>query len=151
MGYAPPFGSTRDPVNIVGFVAANILRGDVKTTTWDRLPALDRGEVLFLDVRNPPELLQGAIEGAVNIPLGQLRARIDELPKDKPILVYCQAGQRAYFACRALAQRGYDVTNLSGGYKTYSFTLGPQSNFDVFEQMSIGPNEEIRATAPGDE
>jgi rhodanese-related sulfurtransferase len=132
LGYAPPYGSTRDPVNIIGFVAANILRGDVSVITWDQIAGLDRDENVLLDVRNPAELRLGKLDGAINIPLGKLRSRMNELPKDKRIVVYCQAGQRAYFACRALTQHGYDAVNLSGGYKTYSHAVDRQANSDVF-------------------
>jgi NADPH-dependent 2,4-dienoyl-CoA reductase/sulfur reductase-like enzyme/rhodanese-related sulfurtransferase len=133
LGYAPPYGSARDPVNVAGMVASNILRGDVETITWDQVASLDLDRDFILDVRNPPELLDGKLDGTYNIPLPQLRRRIDELPKDRRIVVYCQAGQRAYFACRALAQRGFKTVNLSGGYKTYSHAVGRQSNFDIFQ------------------
>jgi rhodanese-related sulfurtransferase len=133
LGYAPPYGSTRDPVNIIGFVASNILRGDVKTINWNEIDELDRSQDFLLDVRNPAELAGGSIEGVVNIPLWQLRDRLNEIPRDRRIVVCCQAGQRAYFACRILTQRGFDAVNLSGGYKTYSHAVSHQSNFDVFE------------------
>jgi NADPH-dependent 2,4-dienoyl-CoA reductase/sulfur reductase-like enzyme len=95
LGYAPPYGSTRDPVNMVGFVASNILRGDVAAITWDQVDSLDRTHNVLLDVRNPPEWTGGIIEGAITIPLPQLRQRIDELPTGKRLVVYCHAGQRA--------------------------------------------------------
>jgi NADPH-dependent 2,4-dienoyl-CoA reductase/sulfur reductase-like enzyme/rhodanese-related sulfurtransferase len=148
LGYAPPYGSTRDPVNIIGFVASNILRGDVDVITWDQVASLDRSQDVLLDVRNPPELEQGYIEGAINIPLPQLRDRVEELPRERRIVVYCQAGQRAYFACRMLNQRGFETVNLSGGYKTYSHAVGQQSSFDVFAGLSISSTEEIRAAPP---
>jgi rhodanese-related sulfurtransferase len=148
LGYAPPFGSTRDPVNIIGFVAANILRGDVQVTTWDQVAGLDRDQTVLLDVRNPPELELGYIKGAINIPLPQLRERIAEIPTGKRIVVYCQAGQRAYYACRMLSQRGYEVVNLSGGFKTYSHAVDQQSSFDVFAGLSISNTEEMRAAPP---
>ena len=148
LGYAPPYGSTRDPVNIVGFVAANVLRGDVATITWDQIAALDRSQNVLLDVRNPPELAGGYIKDAINIPLPQLRQRIGEIPTGKRLVVYCHVGQRAYYACRILKQRGFEAVNLSGGYKTYSHAVGQQSNFDVFAEMSISNTEEIRAAPP---
>jgi rhodanese-related sulfurtransferase len=148
LGYAPPYGSTRDPVNMIGFVASNILRGDVDVITWDQVAGVDLTDHLFLDVRNPPELAAGTIEGSVNIPLPELRQRIDELPKDRRLVVYCHAGQRAYYACRILNQRGYETVNLSGGYKTYSHAVGQQGNFDVFADLSISNTEAMSAAPP---
>ncbi len=148
LAYAPPFGSSRDPVNIVGFTAANALRGDVKIMYWEDVKTLDRNEFFVLDVRNPEELALGMIDGAVNIPLNQLRQQINEIPRTKKILIYCQTGQRSYFANRILTQLGFDTYNLSGGYKTFSHAIGRQSNFDVFENVSITSREEIREMLP---
>ncbi|MBC8253193.1 MAG: FAD-dependent oxidoreductase [Ardenticatenia bacterium] len=134
LAYAPPYGSARDPVNVIGFVASNILRGDSKMLCWDSVSELDPARDFVLDVRNPSELLAGAIEGQVNIPLRQLRRRLDELPRNKRIVVYCQVGQRAYYAYRILVQSGFDAINLSGGFGTYSCATGQQSNFDIFEE-----------------
>ena len=141
LGYAPPYGATRDPVNIIGFVASNMLRGDVGTITWDQVDTLDRTQNYILDVRDPEELAGGTIEGAHNIPLWQLRSRIDEIPRGRRIVVHCQVGQRAYFACRALTQLGFEAVNLSGGYKTYSHAVGQQGSLDIFEE----PTEEAPA------
>jgi len=148
LGYAPPFGSARDPINIIGFVAGNMLRGDLKTLDWRDVDSLDRNEYAVLDVRDPEELAIGSIEGAINIPLGQLRERAKELPRSKKILVYCQVGQRGYFAARLLTQMDFDVTNLNGGYKTYSHAACPQANFDTFEHVSISSREEITEKVP---
>ena len=117
--YAPPFGSSRDPVNIAGFTAANELRGDAPTLQWADVAGLDRESWLCLDVRQPEELAVGQVPEALNIPLGELRGRHMELPRDKKLLVNCAGGQRSYYAVRALRQLGYDAWNLSGGYKTY--------------------------------
>lgn len=133
LAYAPPYGSTRDPVNVIGFVAANILRGDVETVTWEQIAGLDPAADYLLDVRNPPELVRGYIEGAANIPWPQLRERMGEIPRDRRLVVYCQAGQRAYFACRVLSQSGFDTVNLSGGFKTYSTAVEERGTADVFE------------------
>lgn len=122
LAYAPPYGSTRDPVNIAGLVASNILRGDSGMLYWDDVDHLDPDHDLILDVRYPEEVAAGAIEGAINIPLPELRGRLDEIPHDRRIVVYCQIGQRAYYAYRILAQYGFDVVNLSGGYQSYSST-----------------------------
>ena len=148
LAYAPPFGSSRDPVNLIGFVASNELRGDLKTIEWCDVDKLNRDEVFFLDVRKPEELMLGMIDGAKNIPLQKLRQHINEIPKNKRIITYCQTGQRSYFASRVLKQLGYDVYNLTGGYKTYSHAVGRQSNFDIFENVKISPREEIHEIAP---
>ena len=148
LAYAPPFGSSRDPVNLIGFVAANELRGDLKTVSWNEVDKFNRDEIFFLDVRKPEELMLGMIDGAKNIPLQELRQHLNEIPKNKRVVVYCQTGQRSYFACRILKQSGYDVYNLIGGYKTYTHAVGRQSNFDIFENVTITPREEIHEIAP---
>ncbi len=148
LAYAPPYGSSRDPVNIIGFVAANVLRNDMQVITWDEVNKLDRNQNFILDVRNPEELTLGMIDGAVNIPLPELRRRYNEIPKNRRVVVYCQVGQRGYFATRFLKQMGYDVTNLTGGFKTYSHAVGRQSNFDTFENVTITSREEIKEVPP---
>lgn len=120
LAYAPPFSSAKDPVNIAGYTATNLLNRDMDIITWDQLLAESGGQNYLLDVREPVEFQLGAIPGAVNIPLPELRGRLAELPKDKPIVVYCQVGLRAYIALRILRQHGFEnVRNLSGGYKTF--------------------------------
>jgi rhodanese-related sulfurtransferase len=114
--YAPQYGAAKDPVNVAGMIAANVVRGDVDLASWRELHA---AEAFFLDVREPAEFQAGCLDGAVNIPLGQLRDRMDELPRDREIWVNCGVGQRAYYACRLLSQHGFRVCNLSGGYHTY--------------------------------
>lgn len=124
LAYAPPFGSAKDPVNMAGFVASNVLRGQLDIITWDEFEALDRGEVAVLDVRDEIEYELGHIDGAINIPVNQLRRRLNEVPKDKDIVVYCAVGLRAYIAYRILVQNGFTrVKNLTGGYKTLSEVL----------------------------
>ncbi len=113
--YAPPFSSAKDPITVAGMIATNALDG---VTTLAHAAALPEG-ALLLDVREPAETAQGALKGAVNIPLHQLRARAFELPKDRKIVVYCQVGLRGYVAERILKQLGYDAANLSGGYLTW--------------------------------
>ncbi|MCI1966100.1 MAG: FAD-dependent oxidoreductase [Oscillospiraceae bacterium] len=117
--YAPPYSSAKDPVNMLGFTAANILRGDVKVFYAEDTDRLDRGKVTLLDVRTPEETVIGMIDGAVNIPVDDLRARLSELPKEKPVYVYCGVGLRGYVASRILTQHGFDAYNLSGGIKTW--------------------------------
>ena len=148
LAYAPPFGSSRDPVNIVGFLAGNMLRGDLKTVNWNEVDSMDRNKNVFVDVREPEELSLGQISGALNIPLGHLRERIKEIPRGKRVVVYCQVGQRGYFASRILMQLGFDAVNLNGGYKTYSHAVCEQSNFDTFENVTISSREEIQEIAP---
>ncbi|NSW53820.1 MAG: DsrE/DsrF/DrsH-like family protein [Anaerolineae bacterium] len=148
LSYAPPYGSSRDPINIVGYLAANELRGDVALIQWDEMDKLDPATHFLLDVRDPVELQIGMIEGAVNIPWGELRGRMHELPKDKTIVVYCQVGKRGYFAVRILTQNGFKAVNLSGGYKTYYHATTPQSNFDTYEYTSISKSEELLELAP---
>ncbi|MBN1231285.1 MAG: FAD-dependent oxidoreductase [Anaerolineales bacterium] len=143
LAYAPPFSSSRDPVNIVANAAGNSLRDDISLINWDQVDKLDRNAYAILDVRELEELQIGKVKDSINIPLGQLRERIDELPKNKKMMVYCQVGKRAYFACRLLKQHGFDVYNLSGGYKTYAHATEKQSNFDVFEHVTINKLEEI--------
>ena len=108
--YAPQFGSAKSPVNFAGMVAADVLRGDMPLCHWDS----EEAEFL-LDVRDPRELAIEDVPGAVNIPLTQLRARLDELPRDRKIRVFCRSGQRAYYATRVLLQNGFKVRNLAGG------------------------------------
>ena len=114
--YAPQYGSAKDPVNLAGMVASNVIRGDVGLAPW---PELDTTGAFLLDVREVEEFCGGCVEGAVNIPLRQLRARMNELPRGREIWVYCRAGHRSYYACRMLSQHGFRVRNLSGGYQTY--------------------------------
>jgi NADPH-dependent 2,4-dienoyl-CoA reductase/sulfur reductase-like enzyme/rhodanese-related sulfurtransferase len=108
--YAPQFGSAKDPVNFAGMIAADILRGDMPITHWE-----EAADAFLLDVRGPIELAVESIAGAVNIPLGQLRGRLDELPRDREILVICRSGARAYYATRMLLQKGYRARTLAGG------------------------------------
>lgn len=108
--YAPPFGSAKDPVNFAGMVPADVLRGDMPLCHWDSL-----GDGFLLDVRNPPELAVESVPGAFNIPLPELRARLEELPRDREILIICRSAQRAYYATRILLQNGFKARNISGG------------------------------------
>ena len=114
--YAPQFGSAKDPVNLAGMIAVNHLQGRMPLADWG---ALGRDGHLVLDVRNPDEYAAGHLPDAVNIPLPQLRERVDELPRDRTIDVACGVGQRGYYAVRFLAQREYRAANLSGGWQTY--------------------------------
>jgi NADPH-dependent 2,4-dienoyl-CoA reductase/sulfur reductase-like enzyme/rhodanese-related sulfurtransferase len=115
--YAPQFGSAKDPVNMAGMIAANVLRGDATLVHWDQLSNLEGR--LLLDVRNVDEFEAGNVHGAVNIPLPQLRDRLNELNLEQEIWVYCQVGQRGYYATRILSLNGFKAYNLSGGFKTF--------------------------------
>jgi len=108
--YAPQFGSAKDAVNFAGMVAADVLRGDMPLAHWE-----DTQGAFLLDVRQPVELIVESVPGAVNIPLGQLRARLGELPRDREILIICRSAQRAYYATRILMQNGLKARNISGG------------------------------------
>jgi rhodanese-related sulfurtransferase len=120
LAYAPQYGSAKDPVNLAGFVAAGMLRGDHPQIDVAGLLSRRAEEDLFvIDVRTPEEFAAGHIAGAVNIPVDELRARLDKIPHDREIVAYCQVGQRGYLATRILCQSGFSVANLSGGYETY--------------------------------
>jgi rhodanese-related sulfurtransferase len=114
--YAPQFGSAKDPVNMAGMIAANCLRGDLSVAHWD---GGGFEGALMLDVREPAEFRRGHVEGALHIPLGELRRRMAELPRDREIRTYCHAGQRSYLAARTLMQKGFAVKNMSGGYRSF--------------------------------
>lgn len=118
LAYAPPFNSAKDPVNFLGMIAQNILDGTTHPAYADALPA----DALILDVREEAEYQAGAIPGAVNLPLGQLRSRLNELDRSREVIVHCQVGLRGYLAERILRQNGFSVRNLSGGYLTWKYT-----------------------------
>ena len=124
--YAPPFSSAKDPIAIAGYVASNIISGAMPAITWRDLLATDRSSVMLLDVRTAEEFSFGSLPGAVNIPLDDLRERMQELPKDKEIIVFCAVGLRGYLAQRILRGHGYmAVRNLIGGYKTFATANAP--------------------------
>jgi len=126
--YAPPFGSAKDPVNMLGFVAENIVSGKLKQFFWHDVENLPRdGSVFLLDTRTPFEVMQGKIDGFVNIPLDSLRQRINEIPKDRPVYVHCHSGLRSYLACRILTGNGYDCYNLAGGWRLYESVINERT------------------------
>jgi NADPH-dependent 2,4-dienoyl-CoA reductase/sulfur reductase-like enzyme/rhodanese-related sulfurtransferase len=121
LAYSPPYSSAKDPVNIAGFVAANILKGDVENTYWQELEDLDSNECVLIDLRTKKELEKiGTIDRAINIPVDELRQNIDKLDKHKTYVLCCAVGQRAYIGHRILKQKGFQSSNLSGGFVTYS-------------------------------
>ncbi|MGM0258771.1 CoA-disulfide reductase [Enterococcus sp. AZ102] len=126
VAYAPPYSSAKDPVNMFGYIADNLMHETVETFQWHEVDALKALGAYFLDVREEFELATGKIDGSVMIPLNQLRDRLSEIPKNQTIYVLCQVGLRGYNAARVLSQAGYHVKNLDGGYKTYklaSYTI----------------------------
>ncbi len=126
--YAPPYSSAKDPVNMLGFTASDILRGDTAVFHYHDVEGLDLTKDILIDVRTPEEYALGSITDAINIPLDDLRARLAEIPRDRRIYVFCQVGLRGYLASRILKQNGYDqVYNLSGGYKLYHTIMMDQS------------------------
>jgi NADPH-dependent 2,4-dienoyl-CoA reductase/sulfur reductase-like enzyme/peroxiredoxin family protein/rhodanese-related sulfurtransferase/TusA-related sulfurtransferase len=133
LSYAPPFGSAKDPINYAGFVASNVVDGDMAVCHVADMLSPTNDQVL-LDVRTPAEVQAGTIPGSVNIPVDDLRDRLREVPADKEILAFCQVGLRGYLACRILTQHGYRCRNLTGGYKTYKMvtdTPGPAVRADM--------------------
>lgn len=149
--YAPPFSSAKDPITVAGMIATNALDG---VTTLAHADALPDG-ALLLDVREPAEVAQGTLKGAVNIPLHKLRSRAFELPKDRKIVIFCQVGLRGYVAERILKQMGHDVANLSGGYVTWK-QFQPGLWMPTDEQIELastgsegGPRLESEEEEPG--
>ncbi|MDI9481848.1 MAG: FAD-dependent oxidoreductase [Bacillota bacterium] len=116
LSYAPPYSSAKDPVNMAGFVAQNVLAGKSNMITWDEVSKLNKDDYILLDVRTEEEFIRGHVNGAVNIPLDSLRERISELDKTKIIIAYCKVGIRGYIAERILEQKGFTVLNVTGGY-----------------------------------
>lgn len=119
LAYAPPFGSAKDPINMAGMIAQDVLHGDVQLAQWSEIATLDPAQTFLLDVRRPDERAKGFIPGSTHIPLDQIRSRMHELPSDREIIAYCQSGQRSYFTSRILLQHGFRVRNLTGSYRTW--------------------------------
>ena len=127
--YAPPYSSAKDPVNMAGYAATNIVEGFVETIQWHEIDERIKAGALLIDVRDPGEVARGAIEGSINIPVNELRDRLGEVPKDRELYVSCQVGFRGYLAARILIDNGFSVKNLDGGYKLYG---------DVMQKKFIG-------------
>jgi len=124
LAYAPPYGSAKDPVNLAGMAAQNVLTGQVKIAQWWELGQVDPAKTLLLDVRRPDERAKAHIPDSIHIPLDELRSRLEELPEDREIIAYCLSGQRSYFAARMLSQHGFKVRNLTGAYRTWQTAQG---------------------------
>lgn len=126
--YAPPFGSAKDPVNMAGFVAENVISGKMKQFFWHDVENLPRdGSVTLLDVRTKTEVAGGMIDGFIHIPLDSLRENLNLISKEKPVYVHCHSGLRSYIACRILTGNGYDCYNLAGGWRLYESVLHERS------------------------
>ena len=148
--YAPPFSSAKDPVAIAGYVAENIILGKVKPIYWRDLRDIELKNVFLLDVRTPDEFALGSLPGAVNIPLDEIRDRMDEIPSEKPIYTFCAVGLRGYLAYRILIQHDFkDVYNLSGGLKTYRAATAPiiLHEDEATENMSITQESQVKQPA----
>lgn len=142
LSYAPPFSSAKDPVNMVGYVASNVVLGDNEIVHWNEIDELVANGATLLDVRDESEHELGKIPGSINVPLNSLRDNLDSYSKDETIYVTCQVGLRGYLASRILRQNGFDVKNLSGGYKTWSQV---KRDFDALETSKAV--DETAATA----
>jgi NADPH-dependent 2,4-dienoyl-CoA reductase/sulfur reductase-like enzyme/rhodanese-related sulfurtransferase len=119
LAYAPPFSSAKDSINMTAYVAGNMVNGSVETIQWGEVAERAADGSFLLDVRTVKEYQAGTVEGAYNVPVDEIRDRLDEIPKDKEIMLYCRAGLRSYIGCRILSQNGYKIKNISGGWLTH--------------------------------
>ncbi len=145
LAYAPPYSSAKDPVNMAGYVASNILKADHAIIHWNKLKKINKEKTILVDVRHPYEFKRGTIEGAINIPVDDLRNRINEIPKDKNVIIFCKQGLRGYIAYKILKQKGFEnIKNLSGGYLTYFPAIQKQSNIGIFDYEKIDKEDFIK-------
>ena len=136
--YAPPYSSAKDPVAVTGYVAGNILSGKMSPISWRQLKDTDINDITLIDVRTPDEFNLGAINGAINIPLDDIRHHLNDIPKNKPIVLYCGVGLRGYLASNILRQNGFnDVRNLIGGLKTYTAAVTPLPDAKPFDDGNV--------------
>ena len=131
LSYAPPFSSAKDPVNMAGYVAMNILKGELEHIQWHEVGQIVSEGGLLIDVREPMEREFGFIKESINISLNDLRNKLAEIPRDKTVYVSCQVGLRGYLASRILKNNGYHVKNVDGGWKTYSSVYGSNINKNI--------------------
>lgn len=144
LAYAPPFSSAKDPVNMAGFVAQNVLSGKSKNVSWSDVEAMNPEEYILVDVRTEEEYLNGHVKGAINLPVDSLRERLKELDQEKTIVEYCQVGLRGYLAQRILMQNGFQVLNVEGGYKTIAEQLkSPGSVMKLVIDGSLHDNQRV--------
>ncbi|MDF2533655.1 MAG: NAD(FAD)-dependent dehydrogenase [Clostridia bacterium] len=142
--YAPPFSSAKDPVNMAGFIAQNLLAGRTHVVAWKDIAELENEDYILLDVRTEEEFANGHIKGAVNMPVDSLRERKNELDKNKTIVEYCQVGLRGYIADRILTQNDFKVLNVTGGYRTSSVLgFNPKKPSDKSQFIKEGNSENI--------
>lgn len=138
LAYAPPFGSAKDPVNLAGMNAVNILEGKINPVYWHDVDEFNDREHFILDVRTEEEMMFGRLPYSRNIPLEQVRTRLNEIPTDKKIIIYCNKGKKSYFAARILMQKGFDnVCNLSGGYGLYKQVLEDKTPQKIPEPVAV--------------
>ena len=150
LAYAPPFSSAKDPVNMAGYIAQNILEGLTEQIAYDALPAAMQKGARIIDVRTVPEYESGHLDGAENIPLDDLRARLDELDPAVPLIVYCKVGLRGYLAERILKQHGYAVKNLQGGWSSVLVEdYAARTDAAAAETLAGSPAEKAGNEAPG--
>lgn len=143
--YAPPYNSAKDPVNMLGYYASNIIDGAVSTIQWNEIDKLDKENSIILDVREDFELVTGKFDNSIQIPLGELRDRLDEIPKNKQIYVTCQVGLRGYVACRLLEQHGIKCINIDGGMKTYLYVKRAEESISNQNEKRKDIKEEVAA------
>ncbi|OOM80669.1 CoA-disulfide reductase [Clostridium sp. BL-8] len=141
--YAPPYNSAKDPVNMLGYYASNIIEGFTKTIQWHEIDKLDAEKSLILDIREEFELVTGGFDNSIHIPLGELRKRINEIPRNKSLYVTCQVGLRGYVACRILEQNGFDCTNIDGGVKTYLYVKRAEESIENQHKNNIKIDDEV--------
>ena len=135
--YAPPYNSAKDPVNMLGYYAQNIIDGLVQSISWHEIDTLNPIDSVIIDVREEFELATGVLPHSIHIPLGQLRSRMGEIPKDKKLYVTCQVGQRGYVACRMLTELGFACHNIDGGIKTYFYVKRAEEALKRQEKSGI--------------
>ena len=136
LSYAPPYSSAKDPVNMIGFMMQNLNEEMVNQYHWKDVEKIIKDGNQMVDVRTISEYASGHIEGALNIPVDDLRKRLDELDKSKPVYLYCRSGQRSYYAARILKENGFDVSHLAGGYVLYSSVMTEKNRFSSNVTMS---------------
>lgn len=148
--YAPPYNSAKDPVNMMGYYATNIMDGLVRIIQWNEVDKIDRETSIILDVREEVELTTGGIPDSVNIPLGQLRKRLKEIPKNKKVYATCKVGLRGYLACRILEANGFECFNIDGGVKTYLSVKRAKESLENQQSSKEGGSCEAAVMSVGD-
>ncbi len=152
--YAPPYNSAKDPVNMLGYYASNIIEGLTSIIQWHEIDKLDKGNSIIIDIREEFELVTGSFDNSIHIPLGKLRDRLNEIPRDKNIYVTCQIGLRGYVACRILEQNGIKCTNIDGGIKTYLYVKRAEesirdqykNNKEIEDEVAVMKLEDLDIT-----